>query len=143
MNINIGYVRKNEIMMNYIPGQIHENFQKEWFFLINFDFSWSNCRDKRWGEMSDSNETDTVELSKGDIVVVRFFKSSQTSNAYTYLERVIYNNGDVTEYKTESIISLALIEKNLDPEKFENKSWLFTDVTKSFERDKKIETILC
>jgi len=132
--------------MNYIPGQIHENLQKEYFFLINFDFSWSNCRDKRWNEMSESkylDETDTVELSKGDIIVVRFFKSSPTSGAYTYLERVIYNNGDVTEYKTESIISLALIEKNLDPEKFENKSWLFTDVTKSFERDKKIETILC
>ncbi len=132
--------------MNYIPGQIHEKLQKEYFFLVNNDFSWSNCRDKRWGDMrdiSDWDETDTIELSKGDIVVVRFFKSSPTSNAYTYLERVIYNNGDITEYKTESIISLALIEKNLDPGKVENKSWLFTNVTKSFERDKKIEKILC
>ncbi len=129
-------------MMDYIPGQIHEKLQKENFFLVNSDFSWSNCRDKRWGEMSDSNETDTVELSKGDIVVVRFFKSSQTSNAYTYLERVIYNNGDIIDYKTESIISLALIEKNLDPGKVENKSWLFTDVTKSFEREKKIDSVL-
>ena len=84
-----------------------------------------------------------IDLSKGDVIVVRFFKSSPTLSAYTYLERVIYNNGDVTEYKTESIISLGLVEKNLDTEKFENKSWLFTDVTKSFERNKKIETILC
>jgi len=132
-------------MMNYIPGQIHEKLQKECFFLINNDFSWSNCRDKRWGDMrdiSDWDETDTIELSKDDIVVVRFFKSSPTSDAYTYLERVIYNNGDVTEYKTESIISLALIEKNLDPGKVENKSWLFTDVTKSFEREKKIDSVL-
>lgn len=131
--------------MNYIPGQIHEKLQKECFFLINNDFSWSNCRDKRWGDMrdiSDWDETDTIELSKGDIVVVRFFKSSPTSDAYTYLERVIYNNVDVTEYKTESIISLALIEKNLDPGKVENKSWLFTDVTKSFEREKKIDSVL-
>jgi hypothetical protein len=131
--------------MNYIPGQIHESLQKEHFFLINNDFSWSNCRDKRWGDMrgiSDWDETDTIELSKGDIVVVRFFKSSPTSDAYTYLERVIYNNVDVTEYKTESIISLALIEKNLDPGKVENKSWLFTDVTKSFEREKKIDSVL-
>jgi len=133
-------------MMNYIPGQIHDKLQKEHFFLVNSDFSWSNCRDKRWGDMrdiSDWDETDTIELSKGDVVVVRFFKSSPTSEAYTYLERVIYNNGDVSEYKTESIISKGLIEKNLDPGKVENKSWLFTDVTKSFERDKKIETILC
>jgi hypothetical protein len=132
--------------MNYIPGQIHEKLQKENFFLVNSDFSWSNCRDKRWGDMRDIedwDETDTIELSKGDIVVVRFFKSSPTSEAYTYLERVIYNNGDMIEYKTESIISLGLIEKNLYPGKVENKSWLFSDVTKAFERDKKIETILC
>ena len=133
-------------MMDYIPGQIHESFQKDHFFLINNDFAWINCRDKRWGDMKSSidwDETMTIELSKGDVVVVRFFKSSPTSDAYTYLERVVYNNGDVVEYKTESIISKGLIEKNLDPGKVQNKSWLFSDVTKSFERDKKIEKILC
>ncbi len=132
--------------MNYIPGQIHEKLQKEHFFLINNDFAWSNCGPKRLGEMSNSKDWDdtvAIDLSKGDVVVVRFFKSSPTASTYTYLERVIYNNGDVVEYKTESIISLGLIEKNLDPEKVENKSWLFTNVTKSFERDKKIEKILC
>lgn len=132
--------------MDYIPGQMHEKLQKEHFFLVNNDFSWTNCRDKRLGDMRDIgdwDETDTIELSKGDVVVVRFFKSSPTSEAYTYLEKVIYNNGDITEYKTESIISLGLIEKNLDLGKVENKSWLFTDVTKAFERNKKIETILC
>ena len=133
-------------MMDYIPGYMLEISQREHFFLTNNDFVWLNCRERRWSEMediSDWNELDTVELSKGDVVVVRFFKSSPTSEAYTYLERVIYNNGDVVEYKTESIISKGLIEKNLYPGKVENKSWLFTDVTKSFERDKKIETILC
>lgn len=132
--------------MDYIPGHLHEKLQKEYFFLVNSDFVWSNCRGKRLSEMkdmSDWDETDTIELSQGDVVVVRFFKSSPTSEAYTYLERVIYNNGDVTKYKTESIISKGLIEKNLDPGKVENKSWLFTDVTKAFERNKKIETILC
>jgi len=133
-------------MMDYIPGYLHEKLQREHFFLINNDFVWSNCGPKRLSEMSDSkdwDETVTIELSKGDIVVVRFFKSSPTSEAYTYLERVIYNNGDVVEYKTESIISKGLIEKNLHPGKAENKSWLFSDVTKAFERDKKIEKILC
>ena len=133
-------------MMNYIPGQIHEKLQREHFFLINNDFSWINCRHKRYDDMggiSDWDDTVTIELSKGDIVVVRFFKSSPTSESYTYLERVIYNNDDVVEYKTESIISKGLIEKNLHPGKAENKSWLFSDVTKAFERDKKIEKILC
>ena len=132
-------------MMQYIPGRIHESIQKEHFFLVNLDFSWTNCRDKRWGEMGDINdwdETDTIELSQGDVVVVRFFKSSPVAEAYAYLERVIYNNGDITEYKTESLISRVLIERNLNPEMVENKSWLFTDVTKSFERNKKIEQIL-
>ena len=132
-------------MMNYIPGQIHENFQKEHFFLINNDFAWSNCGPKRLDEMSDSKDWDdtvAIDLSKGDVVVVRFFKSSPTSSTYTYLEKVIYNNGDIVDYKTESIISLGLIEKNLDPGKVENKSWLFTDVTKSFDREKKIDSVL-
>ena len=124
-------------MMDYIPGHLHEKLQKEYFFLLNSDFVWSNCREKRLSEMkdmSDWDDLDTIELSQGDVIDVRFFKSSPTSEVYTYLERVIYNNGDITEYKTESIISKGLIDKNLG---------LFTDVTKSFERDKKIETILC
>ena len=132
--------------MDYIPGQIHENFQKEHFFFINYDFTWLNCGPRRYSEMSDSShwdETESLELSKGDVIVVRFFKDKATSSAYSYLERVIYNNGDVVEYKTESIISLAFIEKNLNPEIVKNKSWLFTDVTKSFERDKIIENVLC
>ena len=132
--------------MDYKPGQIHEGFQKEHFFLINNNFSWSNCGPRRYSEMTDSahwDETETLELSKDDIIVVRFFKDKPASSAYSYLERVIYNNGDITEYKTESIISLNFIENNLNPEKVQNKSWLFTDVTKSFERDKIIESILC
>ena len=135
-------------MMDYIPGHLHEKLQKEHFFLINSDFVWSNCRQKRLSEMkdmSDWDDLDTIELSQGDVIDVRFFKSSPTSEAYAYLERVIWSNGDITEYKTESIISKGLIEKNSDlkPEKLINYEVLFTDVTKSFERDKKIETILC
>jgi cellobiose phosphorylase len=121
--------------MNYIPGQIHENFQKEHFFLINNDFAWSNCGPKRLSEMSDSKDWDdtvAIDLVKGDVVVVRFFKSSPTSVTYTYLERV-YNGECVVEYKKESIISFGFIQSNKE---------IFMDITKSFERDKKIETIL-
>ena len=56
------------------------------------------------------------------------------SESYTYLERV-YNNSDVIEYKTESIISFGFIQYNKDT--------LFTDITKSFKRDIKIESVLC
>jgi hypothetical protein len=128
--------------MEYIPGQINESFQKEHFFLVNFNFSWTNCRDKRWGDMRDIgdwDEIDTIELSKGDVVVVRFFKSSPTSESYSYLEKVIYSDGVETEYKIESIISREFVVRNtMGPDE----SQLFTHVTKSFERDKKINLLL-
>ena len=123
--------------MDYIPGQIHESFQKEHFFLVNHDFVWSNCGPKRFNEMSDSkdwDETESIDLSKGNVIVVRFFKGKPTSSTYSYLERVIYRGVDPVEYKKESIISLDFIQKNT--------GYLFTDVTKSFERDKLIEMLL-
>ena len=129
-------------MMEYIPGQIHESFQKEHFFLVNFNFYWTNCRDKRCCEMSmstDWDETDTIELSTGDVVVVRFFKSSPTSESYSYLEKVIYSDGIETEYKIESIISREFMVRNTMGS---DESRLFTHVTKSFERDKKINSII-
>jgi hypothetical protein len=134
------------MMMDYIPGVLHEKLQWEHFFLINSNFVWMNCGPKRlieFRESKDWDETESIDLVEGDIISVRFFKSSQTSSAYTYLERVIYNNGNIIEYKKESIISLGFIEKNLDPGKVQNKSCLFSDVTKIMERERKLESILC
>lgn len=125
------------MIMDYIPGHLHEKLQNEFFFSINNDFNWSNCGPRRLNEMSDSkdwDETETIDLVKGDVISVRFFKSSPMSESYTYLERV-YNNSDVIEYKTESIISFGFIQYNKDT--------LFTDITKSFKRDIKIESVLC
>ena len=124
-------------MMEYIPGYLHEKLQNEFFFLINSDFVWINCGPRRLSEMSDSkdwDETKDISLIKGDVISVRFFKSSPTSEAYTYLEKV-WSGGGVTDYKTESIISFGFIQSN--------EKHLFTDITKSFERDKKIESLLC
>lgn len=122
--------------MEYIPGQIHESLQKEHFFLINHDFCWINCGSKRYSEMnvsSDWDETESIDLKSGDVIVVRYFKGSPTLNAYAYLERVIYSSGDVVEYKKESIISFGLIAAN---------EYLFTDVTKVFMREERINFIL-
>ena len=123
--------------MEYIPGYLHEKLQNEFFFLINSDFVWINCGPRRLSEMSDSkdwDETKDISLIKDDVISVRFFKSSPTSEAYTYLEKV-WSGGGVTDYKTESIISFGFIQSN--------EKHLFTDITKSFERDKKIESLLC
>jgi hypothetical protein len=124
-------------MMDYIPGYLHEKLQNEFFFLINSDFVWSNCGPKRLSEMNepkDWDEANIIELVKDDVISVRFFKSSPTSEAYTYLEKV-WSGGGVIEYKTESMISFGFIQSNT--------GYLFLDITKAFERDKKIETILC
>ena len=94
-------------MMEYIPGYLHEKLQNEFFFLINSDFVWINCGPRRLSEMGDSkdwDETKDISLIKGDVISVRFFKSSPTSEAYTYLEKV-WSGGGSIEYKTESIIS--------------------------------------
>ena len=84
-------------------------------------------------DSKDCDETESIDLSKGDTIVVRFFKGKPTSSTYSYLERVIYQSGDTVQYKKESIISLDFILKNT--------GYLFTDVTKSFERDKLIEML--
>lgn len=124
--------------MDYIPGCLHEKLQREHFFLINRNFSWINCRDKRFKDMNGSKdwgELDIIGLIEGDVVVIRFFKPS--SVMYSYLERVICNNGDINEYKKESIVSGDFIERNSGTVKN-----IFTDVTKSFDRDKKIEILI-
>ena len=123
--------------MEYIPGYLHEKLQNEFFFLINSDFVWINCGPRRLSEMSDSkdwDETKDISLIKGDVISVRFFKSSPTSEAYTYLEKV-WSGGGVTDYKTESIISFGFIQSNT--------GYLFVDITKSFEREIKLESLLC
>ena len=121
----------------YIPGWVDKNIQKEFFFLVNirrnYSLYWKNSKDIRWSECDDIDKIiDLVKLSKNDIIVVRFFKPQPMSEIYAYLERVIYKDGTVVDYKIESIETLNFIKNSL----------LFTDITKSFERDKKIEDIL-
>lgn len=123
--------------MDYIAGQIHDSFQKEHFYLINLDFVWINC-DKRYSEFLDvtdwDNYTSTIDLKVGDIISVRFFKTSPNTQAYCYLEKVI-SDGVETLYKTESTISLSFLEHNLDDGR------LFINADKLMKRDKKLQEL--
>jgi uridine kinase len=122
--------------MEYKPGIIHERLQKEHFFLIEQDFYWINCNNKRWKELSNSedwDDTNDVELFKGDIIVIRYFKPGPLSEVYAYTERVIKSNGEVINYQKESITARDLIDIN---------PLIFINVTKQIERDKQIEKIL-
>jgi hypothetical protein len=123
--------------MYYIPGQIHESFQKSHYYFLKFDFTWSNCT-KRYSEFNDisdwDNYTDHIKLYGGDIIQVKFFKCGQFSSTYCYLEKVIFRNGDEKIYNTETLISLSFLEVN--------KEILFQSADKIINRDNKINTLL-
>jgi hypothetical protein len=120
--------------MEYIPGVIHESLQKEKCFQIELDFSWINCKGKRLNELNTSVDyekyTDSIDLKKGDIIFVKWFKPSV--ECYTYLEKIQTDN-IIKYYKTETIVSKGLIECN--PK-------MFRDISVSIEREDKINKIL-
>jgi len=132
-------------MMEYIPGRIHEKLQKEFYLRSNENFTWIACskRYKLFESQSDwDDQTFDIELKVGDIIVIRFWNTEVKRNpnfysdTYTYIERVI-SDDSIMEYKTESIMSKNFVESHL-----EIGEYLFTDVTKFFERGKKIDSIL-
>jgi len=124
--------------MEYIPGEIHESFQKIHFLEVNHDFVWTNC-DKRYSEFIDSSDWDDhtkpIELNPDDILCIRFFKYSQTSYAYCYLEKIIRDDVEI-EFFTETLISREFLEAN------SKITGVFTDITTVMERDKKINQII-
>jgi len=126
--------------MEYIPGIIHELFQKTHYYLLRSDFSWSNCnkRYSEFNEISDwDNYTTEVKLLEGDIIALKFFKYNQDISTHCYLEKVIHKNGDEEIYNKESTISFNFLEHNLDRDKS-----LFQSADKIINRDKNINLIL-
>lgn len=124
--------------MKYISGNIHESLTKIRWFKINSDgFNWINCKEGfRFNDISNNGDwdkyTEVVNLKTGDIIGLRFFKISPLYYAYCYLECLISNSIKI-KYKLESIISKDLIEHN---------NSLFIDITKSMEREEKINKLL-
>ena len=120
--------------MEYIPGEIHESLQRIRHFLIEGDFAWINCCDKRYEDFSSTDDwerfTDTIELKTGDIISLRFFKSGQQCNCY--LDSV-ESESIITNYKTESLMSRGFIDLN---------NTIFKDITKMIIRDRMINKIL-
>ena len=122
--------------MEYIPGQIHESFQKIHAFEMREDFN-IPILTKRWNEANllDDDSTLTLVVSKGDILTVRFFKPNTNSTSYTYIDKLI-TNGTEHNIMSECTLSREFIVNNTQ------NNVLFLHVTKQYERDKKIESIL-
>ena len=63
------------MIMDYIPGHLHEKLQNEFFFLISNDFAWTNCGPRRLNEISDLKDWDDYLFMKS---VVKSIKCSGT-----------------------------------------------------------------
>ena len=126
--------------MEYIPGQIHESFQKTHYILVRHDFNWTNCT-KRYKEFSHiidwEKYTETIELLENDIIALKFFKYNQTSNAHCYLEKVIRKDGSEEVYNTETLVTLNFLEHNLDRDQS-----LFVSANNIISRNNKIKQLL-
>ena len=118
--------------MEYIPGFIHERFQKEYYFEMTNELNISVCNENfRQNNISAFNDdnTYTYELTVGDVICVKYFRDSEYSvSSYAYLVSV---NSDIIN--RETCISKELIDRN---------PFIFKDVTIIYERDEKINNIL-
>jgi hypothetical protein len=118
--------------MKYIPGQVHEKLQKKQYIYILNDFNIIICDNFRYPQINTWDDfekyTKPLKVKKGDIIIIRYYKYSPTTDAYMYLEKV----NDI-EYKKETMISKKMIDNN---------NFIFQNVTKSKIRNKKIKKIL-
>ena len=123
--------------MEYIPGPVHESFQKIHALEVLNDFI-VPILVKRWNESNliDDKSTETLNLVKGDIILVRFFKPGDTSSTcYSYIESLI-TKGDEHKIFRECCLSREFVVQNTINEA------LFNVVTKQYERENKLNQIL-
>ncbi len=126
--------------MEYKSGVIHESLTNEMAFELNFDFNFPMCI-KRFNKTNLIDDCLTLlSLTKGSVIIVRWFKPSFDSQLYSYIEKVITNENEQT-IKSESTVSKAFFEVNLDTSTY-NKNRLFTDVTVSYNRNNKINQVI-
>jgi hypothetical protein len=122
--------------MEYLPKHIHEKYQQFHYYEILNDFTMSVLDNARFIDLNNVNDWDdltyNLDLEKGDIICVRFFKSDQNASAYTYLDFYVRDD-ERFDIESETIISKDLI--------FINTS-LFDNITLQYNRDIKIENIL-
>ena len=122
--------------MDYWPKHIHEKYQKFHYYEILNDFTISVLDNARFIDLNNINDWDdltyTLDLEKGDIICVRFFKSDQNATAYTYLDFYVRDE-ERFDIRSETILSMDMIFINKD---------LFDNITLQYKRNLKIENIL-
>jgi hypothetical protein len=92
-----------------------------------------NARERDLRNINDWDDlTYTLDLEKGDIICVRFFRQDQNATTYTYLDFYVRDE-ERFDINSETILSMDMI--------FINPS-LFDNITLQYNRDIKIEDIL-
>ena len=116
--------------MEYLPG-IHEKLQGINYFLILCDFN-IPLYENRFDVDDTYQSTNTLKGDGGEILSIRWFKPTTSQTVYSYI--VGYYKDDIYhEIGKESPLSRDFICIN---------TTIFEDITKSFNREIKIDKIL-
>ena len=125
--------------MEYIQGFVHDSFAKTHYYEFNMSFTAVVCDNVRYSTIDDyDKECFDIDFSKGDIICVKFFKTKEDYSAYVYLEGYYNSSGIYKEVNQETIMSREFVSYNSE----EVGGKLLVDITKKFNRDKKIDLIL-
>ena len=121
--------------MEYLPKHIHEKYQQFHYYELLNDFTMSVLDNARFIDLNNINDWDdltyTLDLEKGDIICVRFFRQDQNATTYTYLDFYVRDD-ERLDINQETIISMDMIFINKD---------LFDNITLLYNRDLKIKKI--
>ena len=125
--------------MEYIQGFVHDSFAKSHYYDYNMDLILVVCNNVGYYGIDEyDRESFGLDVSKGFIISVKFFKTKEDSSAYCYLDGYYDLDGNYTQVNQETIMSREFVMANSE----EVGGKLMIDVTKKFERDKKIDLIL-
>lgn len=132
--------------MKYIKGFVHDSFTETYYYELNMDFTFVVCNNVRYSEMNNyDKESYGLDIYKGYTICIKFFKNSEDSSVFCYLEGYYDLTGVYTEINQETLMSRDFITANANWDVFQidrMNGKLLLNVTREFNRDKKIDLIL-
>ena len=128
-------------MIPYQTYPMHEKVQKERHFLVKNEFNLPHAGEFRLNNLLDtyidyssssSEEFPSIEMSEGDIITIKAYKTSVDSTLYTYLV-CYYRDGVKVDcgYETSMSLDFCLINRGV-----------FEEVTDAIVREQRINEIL-
>ena len=126
-------------MIPYQTYPMHEKVQKERHFLVKNEFNLPHAGEFRLNNLLDtyidyssSEEFPSIEMSEGDIITIKAYKTSVDGTLYTYLV-CYYRDGVKVDcgYETAMSLDFCLINRRV-----------FEEVTDAIVREQRINEIL-